>query len=245
MSAASEKGLAVILGAGPGTGAAVARAFAKKGFQVALLARSKGSLDTLTKSIVDEGGKAQSFPCDLTSESSMNTAFKDIKETYKDLPMKIGVFNASNRFLVKPFLDVTGADVEESQAFFGGAFRFAQHSLRSMSQHQQGGTLIFTGATSSLRGAANFSAFSPTKFALRSLTQTLAKEFGPKGIHVAHVIVDGLMDTEHVKGMVGPMKTPDERIDPERIAEAFVYLSEQGRSCWTQEMDIRPWVEEF
>jgi NAD(P)-dependent dehydrogenase (short-subunit alcohol dehydrogenase family) len=141
---------------------------------------------------------------------------------------------------------------------------FAQNIIRAIKEHDSGGTLIFTGATSSTRGGAKFSAFSPTKFAIRSLSQSLAREFGPQGIHIAHVIVDGLIDTENVKNWVGESKVPDSRISPEAIAKAYVYLHEQDRSCWvsdrcrvvcyaitdfvniqTQEMDVRPYVEDF
>ncbi|KAJ3219712.1 hypothetical protein HDU67_010074 [Dinochytrium kinnereticum] len=252
-SAVSSKGVAVVLGVGPGTGAAISRAFAKKGFTVAMLARTQSNLDVIADSINKEGGTAKGFACDISKESSILSAFQEIKSSFTHQPVKVGVYNAS-AFTVKPFLEQTLTDLDNTmliiilivQTFVSGAFVFSQQVIRLMQEHNDGGSLLFTGATAAVRGSAHFSTFAAQKFAIRGLTQSLAREFNPTGIHVAHVIIDGLIDTEKVRSTPwGSNQAADARLSPEGIADAFVYLHEQPRSVWTLEMDLRPFGERF
>lgn len=123
-----------------------------------------------------------------------------------------------------------------------GAFHFSQQAIPLLLPH--GGTLIFTGATASLKGSAKFAAFAPPKFALRALAQSLAREFHPQGVHVAHVVVDGIIQTPRVIKMWGEGE-PDTRMDPDAMAASYVALAEQHKSSWTQELDLRPFSEKF
>ncbi|KAJ3329102.1 hypothetical protein HDU76_008647 [Blyttiomyces sp. JEL0837] len=237
------KGLVVLVGAGPGTGAAVARCFAKNGYSLALLARSQNSLDELTNSINKTGGVAKAFQCDVTSEESVINAFSSISSSFPGSKVKAGIFNAAG-FVMKPFLETSRATMDQHLAFVGGAFSFSQQLIKAIQQHDEGGSLIFSGATAALRGAPNFSVLAAYKSGIRAMSQSIAKEFGPQGIHVAHVVLDGILDTEGVTKMMGPGK-PDTRVSLDEIAKAYVYLHEQQKSCWTHELDLRPFSEKF
>ncbi|KAJ3095914.1 hypothetical protein HDU97_006419 [Phlyctochytrium planicorne] len=236
-------GVAVIVGAGPGTGAAVAKAFAKKGFSVALLARTKTSLDTIADSINQAGGVAKGFSCDIGgSPEDFSTLFRTIKSEF-NAPIKVGIFNVGG-FVMKPFLKQTIDDIASSQKYIQGAFLFSQEVISSFLEAKTEGTLLFSGATAALRGSQNFSTFAAQKFAVRGLSQSLAREFQPQGIHVAHVIIDGIINTDRVAGMMGAAEK-DTRLSPDAIAQAFVYLHEQPKSAWTHELDLRPFSEKF
>ncbi|KAJ3329103.1 hypothetical protein HDU76_008648 [Blyttiomyces sp. JEL0837] len=239
----SSKGLAIIIGAGPGTGASVARAFSQRGYSIAVLARNKNSLDELTNSINAVGGEAKSFQCDVTSEESITSAFKAIGASFPNLKVKVGVFNVGN-FVKKPFLEIDREVVEHNLKFIAGAFTFSQQVIKAIKQHNQGGTLIFSGASAAIRGNATYSVFTVTKSAIRALSQSIAKEFGPQGIHVAHVVLDGVFDTEKAATFLGPA-VAGTRINVDEIAKAYVYLHEQEKSCWTYELDLRPSTEKF
>ncbi|KAK9894626.1 NAD(P)-binding protein, partial [Cystobasidium minutum MCA 4210] len=208
-------------------------------YSVALLARSHDSLSKVKEDIVKEGGKAEAFPTDVSDEASVVNTFKNIAQK---LPgnIEVGIFNASAGFVMKPFLELKKQDIENAFSVSAtGAFIFAQAVLREMDKHNKG-TLIFTGATASIKGGAKFAAFAPAKFATRALAQSLAREFGPRGIHVAHVIVDGLIDTPAVNDINGPSSVADSLAD---ILDT--YLVQQDPSCWTQELDMRPAQEKF
>ncbi|KAM0756352.1 NAD(P)-binding protein [Meredithblackwellia eburnea MCA 4105] len=243
--AAAAKTLAIILGAGPGTGQALGQAFAKK-HSVALLARSAGSLDKVTESITSQGGDAAPFACDASSEASLKEAFKAIRDKFPEHQLKVACFNANAPFISKPFLELTQKDMTVGiDLNVMGAFNFSQLAIPLMLEHGNGGSLFFSGATAALKGSANFAAFSPSKFALRSMSQTLAREFHPKGIHVVHAIIDGFIDTPNLRKFMGEPKNEGDYIATSAIADTFVYLSEQDKSCWTQEIDLRPSVEKF
>lgn len=242
---ASQKTLAIILGAGPGTGASLGSAFAKF-HDVALLARSTGSLQAVADAITGQGGVAVPFTCDTTSAESVKSAFSEIKRKFPDHLVKVACFNASPPFVVKPFLQLSvEKDVTPGiNISINGAFYFSQAVIPLMLEHQTGGTLLFSGATAALKSGARFAGFAPSKFALRGLSQSLAREFGPQGIHVVHTILDGLIDTPKVAQMMGAAKE-GERLSPDAIAQAYVYLSQQDKSCWSQEIDLRPFAEKF
>ncbi|GLA67152.1 hypothetical protein AtubIFM54640_010129 [Aspergillus tubingensis] len=243
-----SKPIAIIAGAGPGTGSAVARRFAQF-YPVVLLARSQGSLDPLIKEITQNGGSATGFPTDVTSASSMGSTIDQIKAKFgSDITVAAAIYNVASKFVMKPFLD------QSPDEFFGslessnrGAFNFAQTTLPLMLKGEGKGsyppTLVFTGATAALKGGSGLSSFAMSKFGTRALSQSLAREFGPKGIHVSHAIIDGIINTEKTKGY--GQDIPDAKIDPKGIAESYWFLHTQPKSAFTQEIDLRPYVEKW
>ncbi|KAK4053061.1 hypothetical protein OIV83_001796 [Microbotryomycetes sp. JL201] len=241
---ASKKTLAIVLGAGPGTGQAIGAAFSKVHDAVALLARRKETLNEVRDAIVSQGGNAEGFSCDATDLGSVESAFDAIKSKWPDHVVKCAIFNANNPFIMKPFLELTAKDLAPGLDLnVYGAFSFAQKVLPLLLE-AGGGTLLFSGATAAIKGSAQFAAFAPAKFALRGLSQNLAREFGPQGVHVAHIILDGLIDTPAIRQRRGEGE-PGKRMTPESIADAYVYLASQDRSAWTQELDLRPSSENW
>ncbi|GAA5848550.1 hypothetical protein JCM8547_004548 [Rhodosporidiobolus lusitaniae] len=242
--ASTSRTLAVVVGAGPGTGAALAKAFAAK-HAVALLARNKDSLQTVQADVEKAGGEAAAFSCDVSSCDSVDAAFKAMKERYPSHQLKAALFNANSPFVVKPFLELTREDVNPSiDVNVYGAYYFSQKVLPLLLE-AGGGFLCFTGATAALKGSAKFAGFAPGKFALRGLSQSLAREFGPQGVHVSHAIIDGIISTERTEKMFAGSGDKDSRIDPAAIASTILHLSEQPKSCWTHEIDIRPANEKW
>lgn len=164
--------------------------------------------------------------------------------------MQAAIFNASGAFVRKPFLELKPSDYSAGFAVSGmGAFLFSQATLplllRSLdASPKYPPTLVFTGATASLKGGAQMSSFASGKFALRALAQSLAREFGPKGVHVAHAIIDGVIDIERTKEWMKDAG-PDAKISADAIADAYWFLHTQHRSCFTNEIDIRPFVEKW
>ena len=212
----SKKAIAIVAGAGPGTGASVARAFARKGYAVALLARTPSKLLDLESQITSEGGTAASFPADLTQRASLTSAFTSISEKFgADTPIKVfhlalvrcpskhstnphttqvAILNAGGHMVVKPFLECTDEELQKSTLEkLQGAFVFSQLAIEAFKKHDEGkgSTLIFSGATAALKGSAKFGLFAAGSFGLRALSQSLAREFQPQGIHVSHLIIDG------------------------------------------------------
>jgi len=241
MSSAAK--VAIVAGVGPGTGAAVARAFSKIGYSIALLARREESLKPVQDEITAAGGQAISFPTDISDAESVKKTFQELSQKLPG-PVEVAVFNASGSFIKKDFLELDPQDLNKSLRVSAmGAFIFAQAALRQLEKTGKG-TLIFTGATASLKGSSGFAAFAPAKFATRALAQSLAREYGPKGIHVAHCIVDGIIDTPMTRQRVGDFKE-GEVIDPNDIAATYVSLHQQSPSCWTHELDIRPAKEKW
>ncbi|GAA5859271.1 hypothetical protein JCM1840_003827 [Sporobolomyces johnsonii] len=239
----ASKTLAVILGAGPGTGQALAVAFAKH-HSVALLARNASSLDSVAAAVRKAGGDAAPFSCDATSAESVDAAFAAIRKQWPDHELKAACFNAANPFVRKPFLELEAKDLKPGLDLnVYGAFHFCQKAIPEMLK-SGGGFLCFSGATASTKGSANFAAFAPAKFALRGLSQSLAREFGPQGIHVVHAIIDGIISTARIEGMMGKAEEGT-RLEPSAIAETILHLSQQDKSCWTQEIDMRPFSEKW
>jgi NAD(P)-dependent dehydrogenase (short-subunit alcohol dehydrogenase family) len=240
----NRPGSALVLGVGSarGLGAATARTFAAAGYRVVIAGRNRDKLAEAARSIA---------PVAATVEIGDVTRPDDVARFVASAeglgPLRVAVHNAGgNR--PSPFLQVDPGVFEEHwRAHALGAFLLAQAALPGMLE-RHAGTLIFTGATASLRGRANFSSFSAAKAALRMLAQSLAREFGPKGIHVAHVIVDGAIDGDRARASIA---NADERfgedgmLHPDRIAATYLVLHQQQRSAWTQELDLRPWSESF
>jgi len=246
---ASRKGLAVIAGVGPGTGASVAKKFASL-YNVILLARSESSYEGTLNEITSAGGSATGISTDLTDEDSVKSAFKTATEKYPGQPIAATVFNASGGFKRSPFLELTVEDFAsglKGSALSGFVFAhvavpYLLEATKSKDlEHPP--TLIFTGATASVRGSALFATVGPPKFALRALSQSLAREFGPKGVHVSHAVIDGVIDIPRTKAWLNDV--PDAKISPEAIADAYWFLHTQPKTCFTWEVDIRPAIEKW
>ncbi|KAJ5589882.1 hypothetical protein N7450_003854 [Penicillium hetheringtonii] len=241
-----SKPIAIIAGAGPGTGSAIARRFAQI-YPVVLLARSNSSLDPLVKDITQSGGSAIGIPIDVTSPNSMTSAIEEIKKKFgPETSVAASIYNVASKFSRKPFLETSADEFLGSlEPSIKGAFNFAQATLSLMRVDAEGGkyppTLIFTGATASLKGGSGLSGFAMSKFGIRAMSQSLAREFGPKGIHVSHAILDGIIDTEKTKGFMEDI--PDSKIDPDWIAESYWFLHTQPRTSFTHELDLRPYSE--
>lgn len=238
---------ALIIGAGDATGGAIARAFAWDGLVACVNRRPRhaDALEALAQSIRDDGGEARAFPGDARDEADMARIVDTIEREIG--PISVAVFNigANVRFSVTDTTAQVYRKVWEMAAFAG--FLMARDVAQRMVP-RQAGTIIFTGATASLRGAAGFSAFSGAKAALRMLAQSLARELGPQNIHVAHVVIDGGIDTAFVRGLrpdFDALKAKDGVLSPDAIAANYVMLHHQSRSAWTHELDLRPWLEPF
>jgi NAD(P)-dependent dehydrogenase (short-subunit alcohol dehydrogenase family) len=235
----------LIIGAGEGVGGAVARAFAREGMVVCLTRRPRhlAELETLAAEIIAAGGAARAFGTDARDEAQMVALFDQIEAEVA--PLEVVVFNigANVWFPITETTSRVYTKVWEMAAFAG--FLAGREAARVMTPRRRG-TVIFTGATASLRGRSHFSAFAGAKHALRALSQSMARELGPQGIHVAHVVVDGVIDGVFARSNFADMAdrvARDEAVDPAEVARAYVYLHGQGRSAWTHEMDLRPWQE--
>ena len=241
-------GTAFIFGVGSGLGAAVARRCARGGMCVGVAARDVTRLEDLLPDLRSKGAPdAQAYACDVSSESFVDEAFRQALEGLGT--PRLVVFNAG-AFVPRSLLE-TEADEFERCWRVGcmGGFLIGRAAVRAMEAagpRDDGslGTIIFTGATASVRGSARFHNLAVGKFGLRALAQSMAREFGPQGIHVAHTIIDGRIESErpgHTEAELGP----DGALDPDAIAESYWHLHCQPRSAWTQELDLRPWSESF
>jgi NAD(P)-dependent dehydrogenase (short-subunit alcohol dehydrogenase family) len=226
--------VALIVGAGSGLSASIARSFAAAGMKIALAARSVDDLGPLAAEI-----GARTFAADATNREA-------VQQLYADLAGAVGdayavVYNASYRTR-GPFVELDPAEVEKSIAVtaFGG-FLVAQEAVRRMLP-KAAGAILFTGASASVKGYPQSAPFAMGKFALRGLAQSMARELAPQGIHVAHVVVDG-----GIRSMRRPASPdhPDAMLDPDAIAASYLHLLEQPRSAWSWEIEVRPWVEKF
>ena len=233
--------VAAVLGVGPGLGAAVARRFAGEGYGVALMARREESVVGVKEEIEDGGGTALPVLVDATDPDSVAAAFERVRGELGD--PEVFVYNAG-AFQMGGILGLSPEQFDRCfRANCAGAFYAAQQVLRAMIEAGRG-TILLTGATAALRGSARFSALAVGKFGLRALAQSMAREFGPQGIHVSHVIVDGQIHTPRVREM-SPDREEDTMLAPEAIAETYWQLHAQDRTAWTLELDLRPAVESF
>lgn len=236
-----KNNVAVIVGAGPGLGAAVARRFASEGYAVALVSRTRRKLEEIKRGIEGEGGRAFSIPADVTREKELKSAFHEITE--KAGSIGVLVYNAGD-FKMESILNINPEEFKRSwEINCLGAFLSAKLVLPSMMEEKEG-TIIFTGATASKRGSAMYSLLAVGKFGLRALAESMAREFGPSGVHVAHVIIDGQIATPHYLESQ-PERSPLTLLSPESIAEQYWQLHIQDSTAWTLEIDLRPSVEKF
>ena len=225
---------ALIVGAGHGLSAALARAFAKEGMAVALAARAPDKLARLAQ---DTG--ARTFECDATQRHDVDAVFAKLDAA--GATPDVVVYNASYRTR-GPLIDLDPADVEKAIAVSAfGAFLVAQAAVRRMLPNRRG-AVFFTGASAGVKGYAQSAPFAMGKFALRGLAQSMARELSPQGIHVAHVVVDGGIRSAR---RLEPPDKPDSLLDPDAIAQSYLHLLHQPRNAWSWELELRPWVENF
>lgn len=240
-----EKGVALIIGAGDAIGSAIARQFAKAGHVVCMARRNGDRLQEQVKTIEAEGGRAFAFSCDARKEDSIIDLFKHIEEDIGSL--EVVVFNIGAN-VPMGILDTSSKKffkIWEMGCFAG--FLAGREAARYMVEREQG-TIIFTGATASIKGGAIFAAFSSAKQGLRALAQSMARELGPKNIHVAHVVIDAMVDTAFIRDNFADMAEAageDGIVNPDDLADNYVMLHQQPRNAWTFEMDLRPWVEKW
>jgi short-subunit dehydrogenase len=245
MTAQSANPVAVVIGAGDATGGAIARRFARGGYTVCCTRRNLDKLQPLLAEIQAAGGQAHGFASDARDEDAVGALFDEIESRIG--PVEVLVFNIGAN-VPTSILEETARKYYKiwEMACFAG-FLTARKAARCMAPRGKG-TILFTGATASLRGSANFAAFAGAKHALRALAQSMARELGPRGIHVAHVVVDGAIDTEFIRTNFPEryaLKDSDGIVNPEHLAENYWMLHNQPRDAWTHELDLRPWSEKF
>jgi NAD(P)-dependent dehydrogenase (short-subunit alcohol dehydrogenase family) len=234
---------ALVVGAGDATGGAIARRFAREGLVACVTRRSADKLEPLLAQIRAEGGEAHGFASDARQEADVQTLVAQIEREVA--PIEVAVFNigANVRFSVAETTERVYRKVWEMGALAG--FLMGREVAKAMVARGHG-TILFTGATASLRGSAGFAAFAGAKHALRALAQSMARELGPKGIHVAHVVIDGAIDTRFIAENFPEryaLKERDGILAPDAIAENYWNLHRQAKSAWTHELDLRPWLE--
>ena len=239
----SDRKSVLVIGAGDSTGGAIARRFAREGFVACVTRRTEDKLEPLVESIRAEGGEAHGFASDARKEVDVETLVAHIEREIA--PIEVAVYNvgANVRYEVLATSERVYRKVWEMGAL--GGFLMGREVAKAMLPRGHG-TIIFTGATASLRGSAGFSAFSGAKHALRALAQSMAREIGPRGIHVAHVVIDGAIDTPFIAENFPERyaKKADAGIlEPDAIAENYWNLHRQAKSAWTHEFDLRPWIE--
>ena len=241
----NQKKVALVIGAGDGTGGAIAKRFAREGFSVCVTRRSIEKLQLLLQEIESEGGTAYGFSSDARKEDQVIELIETIEREIGTIDVL--VFNIGANVPCS-ILDETARKyfkIWEMACF--SAFLVGREVAKRMVPRQHG-TIIFTGATAGIRGSSHFAAFAGAKHALRALAQSMARELGQYNIHVAHVVVDGAIDTTFIKDSfpaIYAKKDQDGILNPEHIAENYWHLYQQPRDAWTHELDLRPWNERW
>jgi NAD(P)-dependent dehydrogenase (short-subunit alcohol dehydrogenase family) len=239
----AEDRVALVFGAGPGLGGAVARRFARGGYVIGAVRRRREELAPLCREIEAAGGRAEAFGADAREEEQVVGLFDDVEKRIG--PVEVAVHNIGANVAI-PIRETTARKYFKiwQLACFSG-FLVGREAARRMVPRGRG-TLLFTGATASLRGRAGLAGFAGAKAALRALAQSMARELGPEGIHVAHVVIDGPVDMPWIREnfpKLAAERPPDGLLAPDDVAESYWSLHTQPRSAWTHELDLRPWVE--
>lgn len=245
METTTTKQAALIIGAGDSTGGAIARRFAKGGLIACATRRNADKLQPLIDEIRAAGGQAYGFGSDARKEEEVIKLVDDIERDIA--PIEVMVFNIGANVPCS-ILDETARKYFKiwEMACFSGFLVGREVAKRMVARGH--GTIIFTGATAALRGSANFAAFAGAKHALRALAQSMARELAPKNIHVAHVVIDGAIDTAFIRDTFPEryaLKDQDGILNPDHIAENYWHLHMQPRDAWTHELDLRPWIERW
>jgi short-subunit dehydrogenase len=240
-----KKQVALVIGAGDATGGAIAKKFASEGFIACAARRSADKLEPLITEIRNLGGEAHGFACDARKEEEVIKLVDDIERDIA--PIEVMVFNIGANVPCS-ILEETARKYFKiwEMACFSG-FLVGREVAKRMAERGHG-TIIYTGATAGMRGSANFAAFAGAKHALRALAQSMARELGPRNIHVAHVVVDGAIDTEFIRTNFPDryaLKSEDGILNPDHIAANYWHLHTQPRDAWTHELDLRPWMERW
>ena len=235
----------LVVGAGDATGGAIARRFAREGYIACVTRRNADKLEPLLQEIRAAGGQAHGFGSDARKEEEMTALVERIERDIA--PLEVAVFNigANVQFPITETTARVYFKVWEMACFAG--FLMGREAARAMLSRGRG-TIIFTGATASLRGREGFAAFSGAKHGLRALAQSMARELWPKGIHVAHTVIDGAIDTEFIRSNFPERYARKEEhgiLDPDHIADAYWQLHQQPRDAWTHELELRPWMENW
>ncbi|MBB3259299.1 NAD(P)-dependent dehydrogenase (short-subunit alcohol dehydrogenase family) [Paraburkholderia bannensis] len=245
MTDSAQPKVVLVIGAGDATGGAIAARFAREGYIACVSRRSAQKLEPLVNRIREQGGQAYGYGSDARNEEDVVALIERVEAEHG--PIEVMVFNIG--------ANVPCSILEESarkyfkiweMACFSAFLNGREVAKRMVARGR--GTILFTGATASLRGAANFAAFAGAKHALRALAQSMARELGPRNIHVAHVIVDGAIDTEFIRTTFPEryaLKEQDGILNPDHIAENYWYLHQQPRDAWTFELDLRPYLERW
>jgi NAD(P)-dependent dehydrogenase (short-subunit alcohol dehydrogenase family) len=245
MSSNQSAGVALVVGAGDATGGAIAKRFAAGGYVACVSRRSAEKLEPLVESIRASGGQARGFACDARKEEDVIALVDTIEREIG--PIEVLVFNIGANVPCS-ILEETARKYFKiwEMACFAGFLNAREVAKRMVVRGR--GTIIFTGATASLRGSVDFAAFAGAKQALRALAQSMARELGPRNIHVAHVVIDGAIDTDFIRTTFPEryaLKDVDGILNPEHIAENYWYLHAQPRDAWTFELDLRPYGERW
>jgi NAD(P)-dependent dehydrogenase (short-subunit alcohol dehydrogenase family) len=241
----NNKKVVLVVGAGDATGGAIAKRFAQEGFVACVTRRSADKLQPLVDAIKADGGEAHGFACDARKEEDVIALVEQIENQVG--PIEAFVFNIGANVPCS-ILEETARKYFKiwEMACFSG-FLNAREVAKRMARRQRG-TILFTGATAGMRGAAGFAAFAGAKHGIRALAQSMARELGPMNIHVAHIVVDGAIDTDFIRESFPEKyatKDQDGILNPEHIAENYWYLHSQPRDAWTFELDLRPWSERW
>ena len=245
MAAGAARPVALVVGAGDATGGAIARRFARGGYTVCVTRRDPEKLEPLVAQIRAAGGEAHGFASDARKEDEVEALFDEVENRIG--PIEVFVFNIGAN-VASSILEETARKymkIWEMGCFAG--FLTARQAARCMVPRGRG-TILITGATASLRGSAHFAAFAGAKAALRALAQSMARELGPRGIHVAHVVIDGAIDTAFIRENFPEryaLKDQEGILNPDHVAESYWMLHTQPRDAWTHELDLRPWMEKF
>jgi NAD(P)-dependent dehydrogenase (short-subunit alcohol dehydrogenase family) len=231
----------MVVGVGPGLGAALARRFAQGGYAVAMVARSREFMDGLAAELEAAGGRTLAVTADVGDAAQVGRAFAAVRS--KLGAPEVLLYNAGSGNW-GTITEITPAQYEDSwRTNAYGAFLCAKEAVADMMAHKRG-VMLFTGATAGVKAGAKSAAFGPAKFAVRGLAQSLARDLGPRGIHVAYVNVDGIIDIPRTRSQMRSFKDED-LLKPAAIAETYWHLANQDPSAWTQELDVRPFKEKF
>lgn len=233
--------VALVIGVGPGLGLALAQCFSQAGMKVGISARNREQLEIWIKDLSGSGVEVRAYPCDTTDEENVGNVFEQLTQELGTPDLV--VYNAG-AFMPGQVVETSAEDFERCwRVGCLGGFLVGKEAAKLMLERGSG-TILFTGATASLRGSGGFANLAVGKFGLRALSQSMARELGPKGIHVGHVIIDGQILSERYAGLAGE-RPADGLLAPAAIAESYLQLHNQHRSAWTQELDLRPWCEKF
>ena len=242
----SEKArVALVMGAGDAIGAAIGRQFARAGFITCMARRNGDQLTAVVDELVKEGHDARAFSCDARNEEQVEQLFASIEADIGELEVVVFNIGANVPMSILSTSSRKFMKIWEMACFAG--FLTGREAARVMTRRQRG-TILFTGATASMRGAAGFAAFASAKHGLRALAQSMARELGPQNIHVVHVVIDAAVDTQWIRDNhpdYQALKDKDGVVMPDDLARHYLMLHEQPRNAWTFELDVRPWAERW